>query len=45
MFKLDRKLFASASVLAVAALFAIGCGGDSAATPVGSTSFDGKTNP
>ncbi|HIC43910.1 MAG TPA: c-type cytochrome [Sulfurimonas sp.] len=42
MFKLDRKLFASASVLAVAALFAIGCGGDSAATPVGSTSFDGK---
>ena len=30
MFKLDRKLIASASVIAVAALFAVGCGGGSA---------------
>ncbi|MDF1879839.1 c-type cytochrome [Sulfurimonas sp. MAG313] len=42
MFKLDRKLIASASVLAVAALFAIGCGGSSSATPTGSTSINGK---
>jgi len=41
MFKLDRKLIASASVIAVAALFAVGCGGGSAA-PKGSTSINGK---
>jgi len=41
MFKLDRKLIASASVIAVAALFAVGCGSGSAA-PKGSTSINGK---
>ena len=42
MFKLDRKLIASASVIAVAALFAVGCGGNSSATPTGSTTHNGK---
>ena len=42
MFKLDRKLIVSASVIAVAALFAVGCGGSSSATPTGSTMHNGK---
>ena len=42
MFKLDRKSIASASVITVAALFAIGCGGDSAATPGDVSYANGK---
>jgi len=42
MFKLDRKLIASASVITVAGLFAIGCGGGSSATPGSVTYANGK---
>ena len=49
MFKLDRNLIASATVIAAAALFAVGCGGSSSATPAeakytnGDVTIDGGT--
>ncbi len=49
MFKLDRKLIISASAIAAAALFAVGCGGGSAAAPAelaygnGKATIDGGT--
>ena len=43
MFKLDRKLIISASAVAVAALFAAGCGGSSNAAPAEAEyAFNGK---
>jgi cytochrome c len=42
MFKLDRKLIISASAVAVTALFAVGCGGGSAAAPAEVAYTNGK---
>ena len=42
MFKLDRKLIISASAIAVTALFAVGCGGGSAAAPAEVAYSNGK---
>jgi len=42
MFNLDRKLIISATAVTVAALFAVGCGGESTATPAKMTYANGK---
>ena len=42
MFKLDRKLIIAASAISAAALFAVGCGGGSTATPAEVVYTNGK---
>jgi len=42
MYKLDRKLIVSAAAVTVAALFAVGCGGGSTATPAEVAYTNGK---